>query len=602
MAQLSPTAAGDPGDHMRSAPPSALSFRSLWLGWMTAAAVLLPVLLAIWAVPGFMTQDGPTHLYNAWILACSFSPQSPYHDFFVVQWQPLPNWAGHLALAGLLRVVSPWSADRIMMSLTLLGFAFSLAWLRWRVRGGPGIVGASILAAILSLNFPWLLGFSSFLLGCCLLPITLGVWWAGRDRLELPRMASLALLLILGYFSHFVSLGLTMAALGFLALFAPSQVETEEWWLSRLVRLGRTVLPGLPLLALAVVYLRLSRQGGPMKPVWENLSDPLSVLAWLARLGWVDPLTLARKDMLPFSEQEHRLFFVLAPVGWLAAAGLCLLAGGIGLCRPRSARSAGLAAHGEGTAHHECGKCRSTRRVWLGFGLLLLVAGWLGPDSLGSGHGEYLPQRVELLGLAALVPALDFTVATRRGRLAAACLLAAGLLQTLIVWDYALYSDRTAGQMMRAGDLVGRGQRIATVLIRIRNRFRSNPLLHADGWLGVGTGNILWSNYEARYYYFPVRFRPGIPHPDPRRFEDLARTTDPQPGETAIGLWEGILRQHHQSVDKVVAWHRDPAIDVITERWYKPVEERGDVRVFARSALPEPAPAAFRQGEAVPRD
>ena len=123
-----------------------------------------------------------------------------------------------------------------------------------------------------------------------------------------------------------------------------------------------------------------------------------------------------------------------------------------------------------------------TRLSWLGLGLFLLLAGWVGPDSLGPGHGEYLPQRVELLGLAALVPAVDFKISTRWGRLAMASLAGASLLQTLIVWDYALYSDRTAGQMMRATDLAGRGQRIATLLIGIRGRFRANPLLHAD-WL-----------------------------------------------------------------------------------------------------------------------
>ena len=216
-----------------------------------------------------------------------------------------------------------------------------------------------------------------------------------------------------------------------------------------------------------------------------------------------------------------------------------------------------------------------------------------GPASGGAGGSgltgiwprRVLPQRLELLGLAALVPAIDFKVDTRWGRLAWACLLVAGVLQTLIVWDYALYSDRTAGQMMRASDLVGRDQRIATALIRIRSRFRCNPLLHADGWLGVGTGNILWSNYETRYYYFPVQFRPGLDHPNPRQFEEMAPETDPRPEETAIRLWEGILSQHHESIDKVVTWHRDPVIDAITERWFESAEERGDIRVFTRKSL-----------------
>ena len=215
VAQPSDTADGGCGDGSPASSRAIHSRRSLWLGWTIAATVLAPTLLAVWIIPGFMTQDGPTHLYNAWILTRSFDAQSPYHDSFVVQWLPLPNWSGHLILACLLRVVSPWSADRIMISLTLVGFAASLVWLRWRIRDDAGIAGASVLAALLAVNFLWLLGFSSFLLGCCLFPITLGVWWPGRDQPEPRRLAGLAVLLVLGYFGHLVSLGLTVVGMGF---------------------------------------------------------------------------------------------------------------------------------------------------------------------------------------------------------------------------------------------------------------------------------------------------------------------------------------------------------------------------------------------------
>jgi len=47
----------------------------------------------------------------------------------------------------------------------------------------------------------------------------------------------------------------------------------------------------------------------------------------------------------------------------------------------------------------------------------------------------------------------------------------------------------------------------------MNTRFRSNPLLHADNLLGIGTGNIIWNNYETRYYYFPVQFRPEVARP-----------------------------------------------------------------------------------------
>src|SRR4051794_40984956 len=100
-----------------------VSPEGLWRGWLRTGLLLSPVLLAIWIVPGFTTQDGPAHVYNAWILADSFSSHSSYDPYFEVRWQPLPNWAGHLALAALFQVVSPRAADRILMSLTLAGFA-----------------------------------------------------------------------------------------------------------------------------------------------------------------------------------------------------------------------------------------------------------------------------------------------------------------------------------------------------------------------------------------------------------------------------------------------------------------------------------------------
>ena len=104
-----------------------------------------------------------------------------------------------------------------------------------------------MLAAVLAVNFLWLLGFSSFLLGCCLFPITLGVWWPGRDRPEPRRLAVLAALLVLGYFGHLVSLGLTVVGMGYLALFSPAQSETSGWLRTRLRRLKLMVLPCLPL-------------------------------------------------------------------------------------------------------------------------------------------------------------------------------------------------------------------------------------------------------------------------------------------------------------------------------------------------------------------
>ena len=64
---------------MRPDPPSeadpGLVRRTRAAGLATFVLALLPALAAIWAVPLFVTQDGPAHLYNAHILAESLAPR-----------------------------------------------------------------------------------------------------------------------------------------------------------------------------------------------------------------------------------------------------------------------------------------------------------------------------------------------------------------------------------------------------------------------------------------------------------------------------------------------------------------------------------------------
>jgi hypothetical protein len=523
-----------------------------------------PTLAAIWCVPGFVTQDGPAHLYNASILAQSFDPASPFRNDYTVRWEPLPNWAGHLALAGLVAVLPPLDADRVMRTITFAGFAAAMVWLRWRVAGWRGSAMAAALAVLLALNMAWLFGFTSFLLGACLFPITLGTWWGGRHKLGPGRSAVLVVLLVLGYFCHLVSLGLTALGLVVLAAATPGR--------DRLARGGWTAASlAIPLVPLGLIYLDLARRGGRMQPVWRQLSDPTALASWSAQLSWVDPISLVSRWTLPGLESSSRWFGPLAPIVLLnlalALAGLATLLG-------RRAQPPERVAD---------------RTGWLVLAALLIVGGVIAPDSLGASHGEFLPQRIVLLGLVALLPILDLEPRGVAGRAAAVLLAAAVALQSAIVWDYALTSQRTAGALLRAGDAVGRGQRVATLLIDIRGRFRANPLLHADNLLGVGTGNIIWNNYETTHYYFPVQFRPELDRPDATELERVA-ITDQDAGLRAE-LWNRLIERHHASIDRVVVWGSDPQLDAINERWFQTIDHEGKVRVLR----PRPEADASRE-------
>ena len=162
-------------------------------------------------------------------------------------------------------------------------------------------------------------------------------------------------------------------------------------------------------------------------------------------------------------------------------------------------------------------------------------------------------------------------------------LLAVALgLQSATVWDYARASERTAGRLLKAGPAVGNGRRVASLLIDARTPFRANPLLHADCALGVGTGNVIWGDYETRFYYFPVHVVDGLDHPDPAELEWIALHHAPEDAPARLRRWERLLERHRRSIDEVVVWGHDPRLDAVTARWYAPVYEDGPVRVLRR--------------------
>ncbi len=398
---------------------------------------LAPALTAVWAVPWFVTQDSPAHVYNAEILARWFDRDSPFEAIFAVRWEPIPNWFGHVLLALLTRILPAQVAERIVTTSTLAGFAAAVYWLRLQVAGTPDLAvgsmqggrkrssspgpvaghlpASALLAALLAMNLTWLLGFTSFTMGACLFPLTLGYWWPRRDRLRARDVLVLWGLFILGYFCHLVSLGLTVLGLGILALATPlpgsSQGERTGRmpWRMLAARLVPLAAAALPLLPLGLAYLRLASRGGPMNPLWENFPNPLSLSGWRTQLSWADPITLMRKDALPFTDQVGPRFLMMAPVFWLAAALVAWLAmqwvDRTGRGRHRADAEAKAAPVGR-------------LRGWWILAVLLVVGGAVGPDTLGRDHGNYLPQRVVLCGLVALTALVGIDARRRAGRFA----------------------------------------------------------------------------------------------------------------------------------------------------------------------------------------
>lgn len=526
--------------------------RDLVLGWMALGIALAPALSAIAWVPEFATQDGPAHLYNASILNASLGSDSPFSGTFEVAWQPLPNWTGHLGTMALLAVWSPSVAGRVMTGLTLVVFAVSVVWLRQVVAGSKGLASASVLAALLAMNVTWLLGFTSFLLGASLMPATLAVWWGGRECFGATRTLGLSALLVLGYFCHPISLGLTVVGLGLLAVLTPGP--------DPLRRGSLTLFCLAPLLPLGLAYWAMTRSGGALKPVWEHLSNPLTLGSWASQIGWIDPLSLAAKTYRPFSTFASRSNAASSPAIWTGiAVGLLMLS----------------------TWGHRA----KDRRGWLALAVLLILGGVLGPDTLGVKHGHYLPQRVALLGLVALVPWLDLASSKRTVALSSGLLVVALLIQSAFVWDYAFVCEKKVGSLLKASSAIGTNQRVGTLLVGIRGRFRANPILHADCFFGLEEANVIWNNYETEHYYFPVKIRPGLDHPPAMAFEQISILNPVTEVEVRARLWEAVLDEHGQSIDRLVEWSESivPQLEAINRRHgYEVIFRDGPVSVWSR--------------------
>ncbi len=555
-------------------------------------AALAPALAAIWLSPAFSTQDGPAHLYNAQIIVESFDSSSPFRSFYEVKWQPLPNWAGPFTLSCLVAVFPPGIADRIMTTVTLVAFGASVLWLRRRVGGAGSTHAAALLSALMAMNAAWLLGFTSFLLGSCFFSITLGVWWKNRNRLNARDLGGLAALLVLGYFCHLVSLGLTVIGLLTLAWVAPLDDESAIPSRDRARRVARTAISLAPLVPLGLYYRALAARSGPLRPLWHTLENPWSPAEWFDRLNWVDPITLAIKARLPLTSEVSRWYYVFAPIIWTALALLAWwYARAFPLADRHSDRSGQSQSHDSQTNEAEANVVRPLeQRGWLTLALLLALAGYFGPDSLGATHGDYLPQRVVLMGFVAFAAVFSLPLDRWSGRISLAALIAAVVLQSLVVIDYASFCDRTAGQFIRARDIVGRNRRIATLLTTMRDQFRSNALLHADNLLGIGTHNIVWNNYETLHYYFPVQFRAEVSRPIPSALESISIRDDPAEAESRLEDWMKLVKSHAESIDEIVIWKRDPRLEAVIDDRFELFAERGDLRVFRKRPPRVPGP------------
>ncbi len=506
-----------------------------WTYWALGAAFAAP----LWMVSSLPTTDGASHVYNAWVLLRLLTGTAPplVRAAFAVDPRPLPNWLTHGALALLLTVCGPRTAEKILVTAYVALFLYAVRRLAGAV--APERRSLAFLAFPFLYNWPVQMGFYNFGLGMALAFLSIAAWWRGREAVYDGRgLAGYALrvnaLLLLAYFAHAVPHAVALVAIGML-------------WLAGLPcrRLSRHLLHLALLAPQAVLPLWFASGAGRPLP---RRSGGGELALYLVEL----------RGLVAFGPRQE---WLAAAVAWTFLA-ILVLALALAL------------AHRRRSGRWRWGRPREEDGFLLA-ALALVALCFLAPEG-ASQSGAFLPWRLTLFPWFLALPWISLEGSQERpGKLLrGAALAATTALAGLAVADLAIVVpayralDALRAPYFRALAAAPPGGRLLPLVFDPRSL--DTPLsvfLHASGYQAAEKGMVDWSDYEAATTYFPVRFRPGVERPDIWRVEV-------SPWDLQLGAWSG-------TVDDVLTWKQVPSPSIRRlARHYDLVAEDGPARLY----------------------
>ncbi len=174
-------------------------------------------ILPVWLFTYFPSQDGPCHLYNAYVLTALNQEQTPLlGELYQLNTKFFPNWLTHLVLAALMFVVSPLIAEKILLSMIVALVPLSLFYFINSINRGRDSYG--FLGFLFSYNYLLHMGFWNFCLSVSLYFFTLGFFWRHKEQIRIGPIVSINLLCMLIYFCHIISFALLLLSISLLAV------------------------------------------------------------------------------------------------------------------------------------------------------------------------------------------------------------------------------------------------------------------------------------------------------------------------------------------------------------------------------------------------
>lgn len=505
-----------------------------------ALAVLY--VLPFWTVRYLPTVDGPSHTYNAWVLVQHGDTERypRFSELYQIDLRPHPNWIGHGGLALFMLVFPPLIAEKLVVSAYVLLFLSGAWYLAGSVR--PEERWPAFLAFPFACHLLFQFGFYNFSFGLAAYLFTVGFWWRHRGKPDLAFALKINLLLVLCWLSHILSFTVSLLSIAvlWLATLRRENFRTWRWHVPILV----------PQLAFPAWFI--SVQGRDVVAAGYSFRDLLHSLV---------PPRMLHIFFSPF----HRGLAVGVVLAFLL---LVLLTLWRKLSHSRGRRPA-----------------LEPEDAFLFLTLVLLALYFFGPEGMAGGTGTQ--ERLSLFLYLALIPWLAPRLG-RRGTAAAVAVLALAALANLgsiLSWYRVLGQDME--RFLAGLAPVRPNSRVLTLLFPTDSHAaRLNVLSHATSYAALEKGLIDWDNYEAKFPYFPVQFRPSV------RFPEL----------------EGILhdasvlriRQNRSRIDAYYLWGMPPGHPLETRlrrSYYRLVAKTGDGALYERRPVP-PRKEAPRAGSA----
>lgn len=479
-----------------------------------SASVLLTVLVVavevavVWLAP-FNSQDGPAHSRAAAALGEQLVSGGGEPSLFAANPGLQPNWITYPPFAALAGNVGPRSAELLIVSALIISV---VAAGRYATSAfGPKGTTASLLVLPFSMSWYLHVGLYNYVASLAVLLVVIGYWVRASDRLGARAGPKLALLLLVLYFSHPLSLLAGLAFIGTLS------VTSGPGWRRRCLVSAAASTPVLLLCAF-------------------HLGDgPDQVLRWRSPAAVLRGTVLFRYPLESLGRSERGIITGLA-ILTLGTVAVVMLGR---IRRRRLDRWDGLVVVAAGSV----------------VGAVIIPDRFAGGNLIQPRFGVYAVLAV-ILWLAAQAGAgraPNWLIAS----IGAAAALVALALVVARIEPYRTTEAQLSEVRLAAASLAAVDTYVPIVSRDAPRSGRTKPLLHAHNWLSVDSEADGVVNLDAGTGYGPVVYRDGIDPKPALRGLNIDGTSRP----TADRIVSAIRRYERttgRSIDAVVLIGFDP--------------------------------------------